>query len=73
MSSFPFPQAPRLPVCRLGNWFNTTTNIERQSKVEEWIKQHYPAVWTELEALGYWVTMDGFGYRQYNISRDLEP
>jgi hypothetical protein len=41
--------------------------------VEEWIKKRYPEVWAEMEALGYWVTMDGFGYRQYNINRDLDP
>ncbi|KAF2876615.1 complex I intermediate-associated protein-like protein 84 [Massariosphaeria phaeospora] len=57
----------------LGNWFNTTTNIERQLKVEAWIREQHPAVWSELEALGHWVTMDGFGYRQYNINRDLDP
>jgi peptidoglycan/xylan/chitin deacetylase (PgdA/CDA1 family) len=50
-----------------------TTNIERQVHVEAWIKQRYPEVWQEMEALGHWVTMDGFGYRQYNINRDLDP
>lgn len=57
----------------LGNWFNMTTNSERQTHVEAWIKQHYPAVWTEIEALRHWVTMEGFGYRQYYLNRDLEP
>ncbi|KAF2796573.1 hypothetical protein K505DRAFT_373062 [Melanomma pulvis-pyrius CBS 109.77] len=57
----------------LGNWFNATANIDRQTRVETWIKEHYPTVWTELDALGHWVEMDGFGYRQYNISRDLDP
>ncbi|KAF2703185.1 hypothetical protein K504DRAFT_393111 [Pleomassaria siparia CBS 279.74] len=57
----------------LGNWFNATSSIERQARVETWIKEHYPAVWTEIEALGHWVVMDGFGYRQYNINRDLDP
>jgi hypothetical protein len=57
----------------LGSWFNCTANIERQSRVEAWIKQRYPEVWAEMEALGHWVTMDGFGYRQYNINRDLVP
>ncbi|KAF2008524.1 hypothetical protein BU24DRAFT_456296 [Aaosphaeria arxii CBS 175.79] len=57
----------------LSNWFNATTNIERQGKVEAWIKEYYPEVWTELEKVGYTVTMDGFGYRQYNINRDLDP
>ncbi|KAF2134812.1 hypothetical protein P153DRAFT_362544 [Dothidotthia symphoricarpi CBS 119687] len=57
----------------LGSWFNTTTNIERQGQVEEWIKQRYPDVWKEMDALGHWVTMDGFGYRQYNINRNLDP
>ncbi|KAI4633685.1 uncharacterized protein J4E87_000849 [Alternaria ethzedia] len=57
----------------LGSWFNCTANIERQTRVEAWIKQHYPKVWAEMEALGHWVTMDGFGYRQYNINRDLDP
>jgi len=50
-----------------------TTNIERQVHVEAWIKQHQPDVWQEMEALGHWVTMDGFGYRQFNINRDLSP
>ncbi|CAO2654295.1 Nn.00g110280.m01.CDS01 [Neocucurbitaria sp. VM-36] len=57
----------------LGSWFNMTASIEKQTHVEEWIKQRYPEVWKEMEALGYWVTMDGFGYRQYNINRDLDP
>ncbi|KAJ4398538.1 hypothetical protein N0V91_010110 [Didymella pomorum] len=57
----------------LSNWFNTTTNIERQSRVEAWIKERYPEVWKEMEALGHWRTMDGFGYRQYNIDRHLKP
>lgn len=57
----------------LGGWFNCTANIERQRRVEEWIKKRYPEVWAEMEALGHWVTMDGFGYRQYNINRDLDP
>ena len=57
----------------LGGWFNCTANIERQRRVEEWIKKRYPEVWAEMEALGNWVTMDGFGYRQYNINRDLDP
>ncbi|KAJ4303461.1 hypothetical protein N0V90_002356 [Kalmusia sp. IMI 367209] len=56
----------------LGNWFNCTANIDKQAKVEEWIKERYPAVWTELEALGQYRTMDGFGYRQFNFNRDLE-
>lgn len=57
----------------LSNWFNTTTNIERQKKVEDWIREHYPDIWTEFEKVGFWVTLDGFGYRQLNIRRDLEP
>ncbi|KAF9695092.1 hypothetical protein EKO04_006765 [Ascochyta lentis] len=57
----------------LSNWYNTTTNIEKQGKVEAWIKERHPGVWREMEALGHWVTMDGFGYKQYNINRDLEP
>ncbi|KAH6522107.1 hypothetical protein HBI81_146710 [Parastagonospora nodorum] len=57
----------------LGNWFNCTANIERQARVEKWIKERYPDIWRELEALGHWVTMDGFGHRQFNINRDLEP
>ncbi|KAF2625202.1 hypothetical protein BU25DRAFT_441639 [Macroventuria anomochaeta] len=57
----------------LSNWYNTTTNIEKQGKVEAWIKELYPDVWKEMEALGHWVTMDGFGYKQYNINRDLDP
>lgn len=57
----------------LSNWFNTTTNIERQKTVEAWIRERYPDVWTEFEKVGFWTTMDGFGYRQLNIKRDLEP
>ncbi|OAG11452.1 complex I intermediate-associated protein-like protein 84 [Paraphaeosphaeria sporulosa] len=57
----------------LGNWFQCTANIDRQEKVEEWIKARYPAVWKQLEALGSYRTMDGFGYRQFNFNRDLEP
>lgn len=65
---------PRANIPRsLSNWYNTTTNIEKQGKVEAWIKQRYPAVWADMEALGHWVTMDGFGYKQYNINRDLDP
>ncbi|KAF1848419.1 complex I intermediate-associated protein-like protein 84 [Cucurbitaria berberidis CBS 394.84] len=57
----------------LGSWFNMTANNEKQAHVEEWIKQRYPEVWKEMETLGHWVTMDGFGYRQYHINRDLDP
>ncbi|KAF2269142.1 hypothetical protein CC78DRAFT_487452 [Lojkania enalia] len=63
--------APDLYV--LGNWFNATANSETQDKIEAWIRKHYPVVWDELEALGHWVTFDGFGYRQYYINRDLDP
>lgn len=68
-----FSWSLKLRPSRLGQWYNTTTNIERQKKVEAWIKEHYPAVWAELEELGHWVTMDGFGYKQFYINRDLEP
>ncbi|KAL1595298.1 hypothetical protein SLS60_009988 [Paraconiothyrium brasiliense] len=57
----------------LGNWFQCTANIDRQEKVEEWIKARYPAVWAQLEALGSYRTMDGFGYRQFHFNRDLDP
>ncbi|KAF2845393.1 complex I intermediate-associated protein-like protein 84 [Plenodomus tracheiphilus IPT5] len=57
----------------LGNWYNMTPNNEKQSHVEAWIKKRYPNVWQEMEALGHWVTFDGFGYRQYNIDRNFEP
>ncbi|PVH94234.1 complex I intermediate-associated protein-like protein 84 [Periconia macrospinosa] len=57
----------------LGHMFNATANIDRQAKLEEWIKKNYPSVWTKLEELGHTVTMDGFGYRQFNFNRDLEP
>jgi len=62
-----------LTFCSLGNWFNMTASSERQTHVEAWIKEHYPEIWKQIEALGHWVTMDGFGYRQYNINRDLDP
>jgi hypothetical protein len=57
----------------LSNWFNMTASRERQARIEVWIKERYPEVWKEMEALGYWITMEGHGYRQYNINRDLEP
>ncbi|KAF1930390.1 uncharacterized protein M421DRAFT_418712 [Didymella exigua CBS 183.55] len=57
----------------LSNWYNTTTNSVRQKLVEAWIRERYPKVWEQMEALGHWVTMDGFGYKQYNIDRHLEP
>ncbi len=50
-----------------------TANSEKQTHVEAWIKEHYPNVWSEMEALGYYKTQDGFGYRQYYINRDLDP
>jgi peptidoglycan/xylan/chitin deacetylase (PgdA/CDA1 family) len=52
---------------------NSTASNDRQARIEAWIKERYPEIWKELEALGHWVTMDGFGWRQYNINRDLEP
>jgi peptidoglycan/xylan/chitin deacetylase (PgdA/CDA1 family) len=52
---------------------NSTASNDRQARIEAWIKDRYPEIWNELEALGHWVTMDGFGWRQYNINRDLEP
>ncbi|KAF1916134.1 hypothetical protein BDU57DRAFT_516044 [Ampelomyces quisqualis] len=57
----------------LGSWFNSTASNDRQERIEAWIKERYPEIWKELEALGHWVTMDGFGWRQYNINRDLDP
>ncbi len=57
----------------LSNWYNTTTNIEKQGLVESWIKERYPEIWARMEQVGFWVTMDGFGYKQYNINRDLNP
>ncbi|RAR10016.1 complex i intermediate-associated protein mitochondrial precursor [Stemphylium lycopersici] len=57
----------------LGSWFNCTANSEKQTHVEAWIKQRYPLIWGQMEALGHWVTMEGFGYRQYKINRDLNP
>lgn len=57
----------------LGNWFQCTANIDRQEKVEEWIKKHYPAVWAQLEALGQYRTLEGFGHRQFNFNRDIDP
>ncbi|KAL5120893.1 hypothetical protein ACEQ8H_001080 [Pleosporales sp. CAS-2024a] len=57
----------------LGNWFNCTASNEQQARIEKWVKERYPDIWKELESLGHWVTMDGFGYRQFNINRDLEP
>ncbi|CAI6335018.1 unnamed protein product [Periconia digitata] len=57
----------------LGHLFNATTHIDRQARLEEWIKKNYPSVWPKLEALGHTVTMDGFGFRQLHFSRDLEP
>ncbi|KAJ8107654.1 hypothetical protein OPT61_g8716 [Boeremia exigua] len=57
----------------LSNWYNMTTNMDKQEKVEAWIKERYPDVWDKMEAVGHWVTMDGFGYKQYNIDRNLEP
>ena len=57
----------------LATWFNMTASSEKQLHVEAWIRDHYPDLWSDIEALGYWVTMDGLGYRQYNINRNLEP
>jgi hypothetical protein len=50
-----------------------TASNDKQAQVEAWIQQRYPEVWKEMEAVGYYKTMDGFGYRQYNINRDLDP
>ncbi|KAH6644002.1 hypothetical protein C7974DRAFT_299545 [Boeremia exigua] len=57
----------------LSNWYNTTINLDKQRKVEAYIKERYPDVWEKMEAVGHWVAMDGFGYKQYNINRDLDP
>ncbi|KAF2996424.1 hypothetical protein E8E13_002981 [Curvularia kusanoi] len=57
----------------LSNWYNTTINMEKQSRVEAWIKERHPDVWKQMEAVGHWVAMDGFGYKQLNIDRNLEP
>jgi hypothetical protein len=47
--------------------------MHKQSKVEAWIRERYPAVWAQMEAVGHWVAMDGFGYKQLHIERHLEP
>lgn len=57
----------------LGTLFNATININKQARIEKFIKEHYAAVWPELEALGVQITHDGFGYRQYNLNRDVDP
>ncbi|KAF1828146.1 hypothetical protein BDW02DRAFT_603709 [Decorospora gaudefroyi] len=63
----------KLDLHILGSWFNCTASREKQTHVETWIKERYPEAWNEMEALGHWVTDNGFGYRQYNINRDLDP
>jgi peptidoglycan/xylan/chitin deacetylase (PgdA/CDA1 family) len=57
----------------LSNWFNATTHIEKQKQVEKWIKEHYPEIWTQMEAIGWEVALDGFGWRVLRIDRKLEP
>lgn len=57
----------------LGTLFNATINLNKQTRIENFIKKHYPAIWPELEALGVHITHDGFGYRQYHLNRDVEP
>lgn len=61
------------PPDRLGTLFNATININKQARIEKFIKEYYAAVWPELEALGVLITHDGFGYRQYNLNRDVDP
>lgn len=58
---------------RLASWFNATANIERQRWVEKWIRDHYPDIWTQIEALGHTVTNEGFGHRLFKLDRNLEP
>lgn len=63
----------RPDVLILGTMYNATLSFDKQDLLEEFIKQKFPDVWTELEAIGSTSTMDGFGYKQFNINRDVNP
>lgn len=49
------------------------TNTENQRKAEKWMQERYPAVLEDLEKLGHYRTMEGFGHKQFNFDRSLEP
>lgn len=52
---------------RLGTFYNRLPGQNRKDLVEEWAKETYPSVWTELEKLGQ--TEQKEGHRLFNMPK----
>ncbi|KAF2807847.1 uncharacterized protein BDZ99DRAFT_67183 [Mytilinidion resinicola] len=55
----------------LGSFYNATRNDFVQERIEAFIKDNYPDIWPRLEALGSFITDEGFGYKQFKLNRDV--
>ncbi|KAL1310996.1 hypothetical protein AAFC00_001216 [Neodothiora populina] len=55
----------------LGSLFNAAPGQSKQTDVEEWAKQRFPALWRELEDIGMRVSSDGM--RHFRIDRHVDP
>ncbi|KAF2495207.1 hypothetical protein BU16DRAFT_509871 [Lophium mytilinum] len=56
----------------LGSFFNATRNDFVQERIAAFIKDNYPDIWPRLEALGSFITHEGFGYKQFKLNRDVD-
>ena len=59
LSCFPFFLGIWLMICRLGTFYNALPGQNRKDLVEEWAKEMYPDVWTELSRLGQRTMKEG--------------
>jgi hypothetical protein len=50
---------------RIGTFYNALPGQNRKDLVEEWAKDHYPDVWSELEKLGQRTMKEG--HRLFNM------
>lgn len=55
---------------RLGTFFNASFGVNHQEEIQEWMQDHHPDIWRELEAGG--VVEDEMGNRKFTaIDRTL--
>lgn len=43
-----------------------------QERIEAFIKDNFSDIWLQLEALGSFVTDEGFGHKQFKLNRDVD-
>ena len=52
---------------RIGSFYNALPGQNRKDIIEEWAKDHYPDIWTELEKLGQRTMKEG--HRMFNMKQ----